>query len=100
MIVHLPMRGDRFGSPVEQAEVRALEERLEKAIVEGDAGEFDGDEFGENKCVLFMYGPDADRLFSVIQPTLADAPVASGGYAILRYGAADDPGAPEKRLDW
>ena len=100
VLVHLPMKEDPFGSPTEKAEVHALEELLENAIVDGAAGEFDGDEFGATKCVLFMYGPDADRLFALIEPILRAAPVASGGYAIKRYGAADDPGAPEKRVTW
>ena len=64
--------------PKKREAVRDLERRLERAIQADAAGEFDGDEFGGNKCVLYMYGPDADRLFETIEPMLKSVPVASG----------------------
>ena len=100
VLLHLPLTSEKFGTATDQEAVRALGDQLEQVIADASAGEFDGDEFGGNKCVLFMYGPDADRLFALIEPILRAAPVASGGYAIKRYGAADDPGAREERVTW
>lgn len=100
VIVHLKLTGDQFGSSRERDAVLALEDHLEKSILDGSAGEFDGDEFGDNKCVLFMYGPDADRLFTIIEPILKSTPLATGGYAIKRYGEASDPNASEVRVTW
>jgi len=100
VIVHIKLNADQFGSSQEREAVFALEDQLEASIADGGAGEFDGDEFGDNKCVLFMYGPDADRLFTIIEPILKSTPLASGGYAIKRYGEASDPNASEVRVTW
>ena len=99
VIVHLRLR-ERFGAPDEREAMTALENRLRHAIEEVSAGEFDGVEFGGRKCVLFMYGPDADHLFGVIEPFLKTTPAAAGGYAIKRYGEARDPNSPEVRVTW
>jgi hypothetical protein len=100
VIVHLRLRDDLFGSPDERTAIEALEDQIELAIDEASAGEFDGNEFGGGECVLFMYGPDADRLYGVIEPLLKAAPAATGGYALKRYGEADDATAPEVRVTW
>jgi hypothetical protein len=62
-------------------------------------GEFDGEESGEGRCVLFMYGPDADRLFAVVEPILKAAPLPREGFAIKRYGDVKDHDAVEVRVD-
>jgi hypothetical protein len=100
VIAHLRLKEGPFGSPKEREAVRDLEKRLERAIQADAAGEFDGDEFGNNKCVLFMYGPDADRLFKIIEPILKSVPLTLGGYAIKRYGEAHDSDAREVRVTW
>ena len=100
VIVHLRLRDGRFGSPDERKAIEALEDQILRAIDEASVGEFDGDEFGGGECVLFMYGPDADRLYGVILPLLKAAPAATGGYAIKRYGEARDATSPEVRVAW
>src|SRR5262245_18626083 len=49
-----------------------LSEELETAIVGARAGEFDGNEVAADGSdgSLYMYGPDADRLFQLIRPIL------------------------------
>ena len=74
-----------------------MADRLREAIRANDAGEFDGDEFGGGECVLFMYGHDAGKLFSAIQPILKDWQTLLGGYAIKRYGP---PGSRSERIDF
>jgi hypothetical protein len=100
VIIRLRLRGGQFGSPEERDAMMALEDGLRQAIEEASAGEFDGDEFGGGECVLFMYSPDADRLFGVIEPLLKAAPEAAGGYAVKRYGEAHDATAREVRVTW
>ena len=70
----------------------ALEDRLERAIASAGAGEFDGNEIAADGSdgQLFMYGPDADRLFDVIRPVLESAPFMQGAQAIKRYGPPED----------
>lgn len=50
--------------PTEQ-EVEAchgLQERIEDALAAADAGELDGDEWGEGVCTIFAHGPNAEKL--------------------------------------
>lgn len=93
VIVHLKLSGDEFGTPDEGEIVYALEDRLSDAVRAASAGEVDGHEFGAGEAVIYMYGPDTDRLFAVVEPVLRAEPLARGGIAIKRYGppAADTP---------
>jgi hypothetical protein len=88
---------DEYGSAAERDAVHEFTDKLAAAIEEHHAGEFDGDEFGEGECMLFMYGPSADRLFDVIEPLLKGWEPLKGGYAIKRYGA---PGSHSVRIDF
>ena|SRR5688572_12780854 len=99
VIVHLPLSDERFGSSEDRDLLVALEGQITKAIEDADAGEFDGDMFGEGECVLYMYGPDADRLFVAIEPVLRSYALRSGGYAIKRYGEVRDLNAKEVRVE-
>jgi hypothetical protein len=69
------------------APVFALEDALSAAIEASLSGEFDGNEVGDGKVVLYMYGPDADTLYTAIAPVLAASPVAANGVVTRRYGA-------------
>jgi hypothetical protein len=73
-----------------------LEEQLAAAIKESGAGDFDGNEFGKGVCALYMYGPSADRLFTVVQPALRKFRAPAGSYDIKRYGK---PGAKQERVE-
>ncbi|MER8652936.1 hypothetical protein [Mesorhizobium sp. M0586] len=100
VIVYLLLSGGQFGAPEERQSVQVLEDRLEQAVSNAHVGEFDGDEFGEGKCTLYLYRPDAEKLFLVIEPVLKSSAVAAGGYAIKRFGAAVDSNAKEVRVSW
>jgi hypothetical protein len=95
VIAHLKLSDDAFGSGDEAEAMHQLSDRLAEVIEAKSVGEFDGDEFGEGECVLYMYGPDADALFSAIEPVLRCSPLAKGGRVIKRYGEASDRAAKE-----
>lgn len=84
--VYLQLSDDAFGSEDEQHHIYILSDQLDAAISTQDAGEFDGDEFSDGSCTLFMYGPDADALFAAVEPILRASPLAEGAYAVKRYG--------------
>jgi hypothetical protein len=69
-----------------------LETRLEAAIAKAKAGEFDGNEIATDGSdgFLYMYGPDADRLFAAIRPCLEGTPFTRGAEVQLRYGPAGE----------
>jgi hypothetical protein len=98
VIAHLLLPEDSVGSGREREAVADLADELQRAIEELGVGEFDGEEFGERRCVLYMYGRDADQLFEVAEPILKAASLARGGFVIKRYGDARDPGAVEAKV--
>jgi hypothetical protein len=87
------------GSEKEMDRISTLTEKLADAIEKHEAGEFDGDEYGGGHCRLFMYGPDADKLFDAIKKPLLASSLSKGGYAIKRYGEASDKKAKEVRVE-
>jgi hypothetical protein len=98
VLVTYRLSGEDFGSVQEWEEVRQLERRLAAAIDEAGVGEFDGNEFGGGRVVLFAYGPNAAALFAAIERLLRDFP-ARPASVVLRFGEAADPTAREVRVD-
>ena len=78
----------------------ALEGKLEKAIEQAKAGEFDGNEIATDGSdgFLYMYGLDADRLFEVIKPALEGTDFMDGAEVTRRYGPAQS-GAREIKAE-
>jgi hypothetical protein len=97
VILRLKLTSGGFGSDEEHDAIHGMTYRLQEVLLASMAGEFDGDEFGGGECILFMYGPDADKLFSAIQPILKDWQALVGGYATKRYGP---PGARSEKIDF
>ncbi|NYZ61749.1 hypothetical protein [Luteimonas deserti] len=70
----------------------ALEDELEQAISIADAGEFDGNEVATDGSdgYLYMYGPDADKLFAAVEPVLQSSSFMAGATVTKRYGPPED----------
>jgi hypothetical protein len=100
VIVHLKLSNDEFGTAEERDAIHTLCNALERVIESTFVGEFDGDEFGEGQCSLYMYGDDADALFAAVEPLLRASRLSRRGYAVKRYGDASDPSAREVRVDF
>ena len=77
----------------------ALERQLESDIAAARAGEYDGNEIAVDGSdgTLYMYGPDADKLFAAIRPTLVACSFMKGARVRLRYGPPAD-GVPEREV--
>lgn len=87
---------DAHGLPdevYEEHDLATLEEQLEQAINAAQAGDLDGNEFGPDVVTLYMYGPDAERLFSVVEAPLRAYPLCAGAKVVVRRGG---PGSPER----
>jgi hypothetical protein len=100
VIVHLRLNRNCAGSVALHDALLALQDRIAIAIDESVVGEFDGDLVGQGECILYMYGPDADRLFEAVEPLLKSFALGSSGYAIKRYGDVYDSNAREVRVVW
>lgn len=77
-----------------------FEKTLEASIAAASVGEYDGNELAVDGSdgTLFMYGPNADKLFELIKPQLATSKLLKNVEVTLRYGAADDPSARESQV--
>lgn len=85
-------------SEPEMSHVADLSDQLADAIESADAGEFDGDDFGSHDCKLYMYGPDATKLYLAIEAVLKAHPICKGAVVVKRFGEASDPKAREERV--
>ena len=75
-----------LGSLAEVEKAHALEDELERTIVSSGIGELDGDEFGGGYCTIYLYGPDAEKLFGSIRPVLKEFPAPAGSFVVRRFG--------------
>ena len=96
--MHFVLHGTR-GSNAEVQAVFTLEDRLTAAIDAAHVGEYDGNDIGGGTANLYAYGPNANALFRVMAPLLRTARFRPA-YALLRFGAVDDPAARERRVSF
>jgi hypothetical protein len=75
--------------------VERLGERLRERVGAAGVGEFDGDVVGEGEATLYLYGPDADRLWDAIADVVDLPSLPPGSHAEKRYGG---PGARVVRV--
>jgi hypothetical protein len=97
--VYLRLADNSYGTAEERERIRELSHKLDELITSREVGQFDGDEFGGGNCVLFMYGPDADELFSALEPILKSSSLTMGGWAIKRYGKVIERAKKEVRVE-
>ena len=63
--------------------------RLREVITRERLGVFDGNAVGPAEAVLYMYGPDAERLFAGVEKTLRDYPLCAGARIVIRRGGLE-----------
>ncbi len=82
-------------------DVFALENSLDRILKTEGLGECDGNEVGleGSDLSIFLYGPDAAKLFAAIAPHLQRSPIMSEGIAKLRFGDVMDKTAHEKIIE-
>ncbi len=75
----------------------AFEKGFEEAVNASGLGDYDGNELAVDGSdgSMYMYGPDANRLFALVRPKLEAAIFLKNVRVTLRYGAVDDPKARE-----
>ena len=72
--------------------LHVLAEKLEKEIAAKQIGEYDGHDMATSYSdgFLYMYGPDAEKLFNGIRKTLEQTSFMKGAKVVLRYGPPED----------
>ena len=85
-------------SVYEQYDLKGLDELLSPILKKSNLGEYDGEETGPQETVVFLYGPDAEKLFAGIESALRSYPLCQKSRVVIRQGP---PGAAERevRLD-
>lgn len=82
--------------PDEDTALDDIEDPLIEAIERAGVGEFDGNGIGPDGAELYMYGPDGEALWEIVEPVLRTAGLGPGSYAVIRFG---EPGARQRRVD-
>jgi calcineurin-like phosphoesterase len=70
-----------------------LEDKINEVIRPNNLGEYDGDESGPGVTKVYLYAPDAEKLFSSIKPILETYPLCKNAKVIIRNGA---PGSVQR----
>jgi hypothetical protein len=82
VILRLKLASGPMGNEQERNRIEKLEDDLDVAIKKSLSGEFDGDEYGEDFCTIYTYGPSANRLYNSVQPTLKNFHASKGSYVV------------------
>lgn len=78
-------------------DIFSLEQVLGKLLKASSCGYVDGNDYGFGNCVIYLYGPNADSLFSCIAPALKASKFFSRMSVTKRYG---EKGASETDVNW
>lgn len=75
--------------PKDRARIRVLERRLEATIKRAGVGELGETEYhiDGNDGYLYMYGPDPDRLYTVVSPILKSSSLMTDAEVTKHYGS-------------
>lgn len=74
-------------------DLSTLEDLLSEQIEPDGIGGVDGHESGPTQTTIYLYGPDAEALFSRVQPVLASYPLCQNSRVAIRRGG---PGAAQR----
>lgn len=76
-------------------DLSTLEDMLSEQIEPDGIGELDGHESGPAQTTIYLYGPDAEELFSRVQQVLASYPLCQNSRAVIRRGG---PGSTQREV--
>ena len=85
VIVSIKVPEDEAASQMFMDKIAEVEEQLLVAIAEAGIGEFDGNEFGDGFCRLYLYSDDADHLLQPVLPIMR-MHALPGSHVTTRYG--------------
>ncbi|MFF3413427.1 hypothetical protein ACFYW9_01850 [Streptomyces sp. NPDC002698] len=88
VIAYFRLARDGFGEADQRARIYSAKRVMGVATEKAGVGEVDGNEFGGGEAVVYSYGPDADALFEVLEPTLRSLPFRPA-HVLLRRGDSE-----------
>lgn len=100
VVVNIRLSNERHGTEHEQARLSMLVQAV-KSILDAQPGsELGACQVTKGFGVLYCYGPDASRLYEMLEPILTDYDPGPGSFAIVRHGGATDTAARRDRIDF
>ena len=93
LLLHLRLPESQAGD--ETPTIVALEEAIENALREQRVGEFEGHDLRDGVWTLYLYGPDARRIYECVAKAVREARLDPSSHAIMRFGGR---GAREERI--
>jgi hypothetical protein len=92
----ISLDGQGLDDTVYQAcDLSTLEDLLIDQIERDGIGRIDGHEIGPAQTMIYLYGSDAEELFSRVQPILATYPLCQNSRVIIRHGG---PGSRQREV--
>ncbi len=88
VFVELPF-GNRPGRSEGRKSQSFLTNMLSEEVRAQDAGYYGGRVALPESTTLFFYGPDAERLFQILEPPLRNEPVCAGARVLIRQGSVE-----------
>jgi hypothetical protein len=83
------------GSVYQSFDLNTLEDPIVRAIGGTGLGEYDGNETGPEGTLLYLYGPDAEKLHERISNILTAYPLCKSAVVTIRMGP---PGATQRQV--
>ncbi len=77
-----------------------VQKEMDDALHAADAGEVDGDLWGGGQCVVYCYGPDAERMWEVLAPIIEPHPIPRGSYALKHFRGPGPHRTERVNLHW
>ena len=77
----------------ENYDLTTLEDQLVAAL--DGTGEVDGNEIGPENTIVYLYGPDSEKIFTKIEPVLNNYPLCQQAKVVIRHGK---PGTTQREI--
>lgn len=91
VVIRLALKAGEFGSNQERSRIQKATDKLAQQLDDSDVGYFDGDEYGQAECRLFMHGPDAESLFARIEGDIRREAIFEGAIVEMYLPNAKSP---------
>ena len=77
-----------------QKDIGKLTDHLEDKL-DAINSEYDGDEYGDDECNLYFYGPNAEKIYELVLPSFKNMDIRPIRF-LLRFGDVHDKSAKEE----
>lgn len=90
-----------FGTPDQRYAVDNMSTKMDRLVKKNKAGQIqENSSIGSGQHVIYIIGPDADKIYSLIEPVLKEFSVTRGAVITKRYGDQQDAEAREEIVNF